>query len=60
MEGVEKIHAQLGRLRLQFEEAGAGERTLGAGLVGGQAHDPAAATGEHPDVGPDKAGELFY
>jgi hypothetical protein len=31
---------------------------LAAGLIGGEAHDAAAAAGEHADVGADEAGEL--
>jgi hypothetical protein len=56
---VEKIDAELGRLRLKFEEAGAGEGAFAAGLVGREAHDAAAAAGEDADVGPDEAGELL-
>ena len=56
---VEEIDAELGRLGFEFEEAGAGERTFAAGLVGRETHDAAAAAGEHADVGADEAGEAF-
>jgi len=53
---LKKSTAELGRLRLEFEEAGAGEGALAARLVGGEAHDAAAAAGEDADVGADEIG----
>jgi len=40
LESVEEIYAELGLLRLEFEEARAGERLGATGLVGGEPHDP--------------------
>ena len=59
LERVKKIDAELGWLRFEFEETGAGEGAFVAGLVGGEPHDTAAAAGEDADVGADEAGELF-
>jgi len=59
LEGVEEIHAQLGRLGFELEETCARESALAAGLFGGEAHHTSAAAGEHADVGADEAGEAF-
>ncbi len=50
LEGVEEIDAEFGGLRLELEEAGAGECAVAAGLFGSEAHDAAAAAGEHAEI----------
>src|SRR6185436_9687812 len=58
LKGVEEIDAEFGGLCFELEEARARERTLPAGLIGGETHDPAAAAGKHAKIRADEAREL--